>query len=217
MKGYGSMNSLAQPSSATIASSKRNRFVGWSAIASGLAFVIVGQKPYFPSSLSLVLLIATLALYLGMVPVARWIASGLVARDSGERARVIRVGEIAGVAGALIAAATAVLALPHWLPAVPAQILNTTALGVIGLWLAVSNALVFRAWLYNRVLAVIGIVAGAIWLLVTVVMWTELMTSASGSAVSALETFRTLGGYSASALYIIWAIWLGVWLLIRRR
>jgi hypothetical protein len=127
------------------------------------------------------------------------------------------VGEIAGVAGALIAAATAVLALPHWLPAVPAQILNTTALGVIGLWLAVSNALVFRAWLYNRVLAVIGIVAGAIWLLVTVVMWTELMTSASGSAVSALETFRTLGGYSASALYIIWAIWLGVWLLIRRR
>lgn len=211
------MSSLAQTSSATIASSKRNRFVGWSAIASGLALIIVGQKPYFPSSLSLVLLIATLALYLGMVPVARWIASGLTARDSGERTRVTRVVEIAGVAGAAIAAATAILALPHWLPAVPAQILNTTALGVIGLWLAVSNALAFRARLYNRVLAVIGAVSGAIWLLVAVVMWTELMTSASGSAASALETFRTLGGYVASAFYLIWAVWLGVWLLVRKR
>ena len=155
------MSSLAQTSSATIASSKRNRFVGWSAIASGLALIIVGQKPYFPSSLSLVLLVATLALYLGMVPVARWIASGLVARDSGERARIIRAVEIACVAGAVIAATTAILALPHWLPAVPAQILNTTALGVIGLWLAVSNVLAFRARLYNRVLAIIGVVAGS--------------------------------------------------------
>ncbi len=211
------MSSLAQPSSATIASSKRNPLVGWSVIASGLAFVIVGQKPYFPSSLSLVLLIATLALYLGMVPVARWIASGLVARDSGERARIIRAGEIACVAGAVIAATTTILALPHWLPAVPAQVLNTTALGVIGLWLAVSNALAFRARLYNRVLAVIGVVAGVIWLLVAVVMWTELVTSASGSAVAVLETFRTLGGYIASGLYLIWAVWLGVWLLIRKR
>ena len=154
------MSSLAQPSSATIASSKRNRLVGWSAIASGLAFVIVGQKPYFPSSLSLVLLVATLALYLGMVPVARWIASGLVARDSGERARIIRAVEIAGVAGAVIAATTAILALPHWLPAVPAQILNITALGVIGLWLAVSNVLAFRARLYNRVLASSALLPG---------------------------------------------------------
>ena len=125
--------------------------------------------------------------------------------------------EIAGVAGAVIAAATAILALPHWLPAVPAQILNTTALGVIGLWLAVSNALAFRARLYNRVLAVIGVVAGVIWLLVAVVMWTELMTGASGSAVSTLETFRALGGYIASAFYLIWAVWLGVWLLVRKR
>jgi len=143
------MSSLAQPSSATIASSNRNRLVGWSAIASGLAFVIVGQKPYFPSSLSLVLLIATLAFYLGMVPVARWIASGLVARDSGERARIIRAVEIACVAGAVIAATTAILALPHWLPAVPAQILNTSALGVIGLWLGAADVLAFRARLYN--------------------------------------------------------------------
>jgi hypothetical protein len=111
------MSSLAQPPSATMASSTRNRFVGWSAMASGLALVIVGQKPYFPSALGLVLLVATLVLYLGMVPIARWIASGLVVRDSGDRARVIRVAEIAGVAGAVIAAATAILALPHWLPA----------------------------------------------------------------------------------------------------
>lgn len=211
------MSSLAQPSSATIASSKRSRFVGWSAIASGLALVIVGQKPYFPSSFSMILLIATLALYLGMVPVARWIASGLVARDSGGRVRVIRAVEVVGVAGAIVAAAAALLAAPHWLPAVPAQILNTTALGVIGLWLAASNMLAFSTRLYNRVLAVIGVLTGTLWLLVSVVMWTELVTGASGSIVSALETFRALGGYIASALYIIWAIWLGVWLLIRRR
>jgi len=205
------MSSLAQPSSATIASSKRNRLVGWSAITSGLAFVIVGLKPYFPSSLSLVLLIATLAFYLGMVPVARWIASGLVARDSGERARIIRAVEIVGVAGAVIAAATAILALPHWLPAVPAQILNTTALGVIGLWLAVTNALAFRARLYNRVLAVIGVVAGMIWLLIALIMWTELLTG-----VATLETFRALGGYIAAAFYLIWALWLGIWLLVHK-
>jgi len=205
------MSSLAQPSSATIASSKRNRLVGWSAIASGLAFVIVGQKPYFPSSLSLVLLIATLAFYLGMVPVARWIASGLVARDSGERARIIRAVEIACVAGAVIAATTAILALPHWLPAVPAQILNTTALGVIGLWLAVSNVLAFRARLYNRVLAIIGVVAGMIWLLIALIMWTELLTG-----VATLETFRALGGYIAAAFYLIWALWLGIWLLVHK-
>ena len=211
------MSSLAQTSSATIASSKRNRFVGWSAIASGLALIIVGQKPYFPSSLSLVLLVATLALYLGMVPVARWIASGLVARDSGERARIIRAVEIACVAGAVIAATTAILALPHWLPAVPAQILNTTALGVIGLWLAVSNVLAFRARLYNRVLAIIGVVAGMIWLLVALIMWTELLTGVSGSAVATLETFRALGSYIAAAFYLIWALWLGIWLLVHKR
>jgi hypothetical protein len=43
------------------------------------------------------------------------------------------------------------------------------------------------------------------------------MTGASGSAVSTLETFRTLGGYIASGLYLIWAVWLGVWLLVRKR
>ena len=64
---------------------------------------------------------------------------------------------------------------------------------------------------------IIGVVAGVIWLLVAVVMWTELMTSASGSAVAALETFRALGGYIASGFYLIWAVWLGVWLLVRKR
>jgi hypothetical protein len=211
------MSSLAQPSSATLASSKRNRLAGWSAIASGLALVIVGQKPYFPSALGLVPLVATLVLYLGMIPIARWTARSLAERNSGDRARAIRATEIAGVAGAVIAAATAILALPHWLPAVPAQILNTTALGLIGLWLAVSNALAFRALLSNRILTVIGALAGAIWLLVAVVMWSELLTGASGSAVATLETFRALGGYIASGLYLIWAVWLGVWLLVRKR
>src|SRR5215831_4298283 len=115
------MNSLAQPSSATLAQPRRDRFVGWSAIASGVALLIVGEKPYFPPSLSLFLLVSTLAFYLGMIPVVRWMARGLAARDSADQLRVIRAAEVAGVAGAVVAAATAILALPHWLPAVPAQ------------------------------------------------------------------------------------------------
>jgi hypothetical protein len=42
------MNSLAQTPSVTIAHPRRNRLVGWSAVASGLALIIVGEKPYFP-------------------------------------------------------------------------------------------------------------------------------------------------------------------------
>src|SRR5262249_50690346 len=106
MKGYDSMNSLAQTSSAPLAQPQRNRFVGWSAIVSGVALLIVGEKPYFPPSLSLVLLVSTLAFYLGMIPIARWMARGLAQRDSGDRARVISATEVAGVAGAAVAAAT---------------------------------------------------------------------------------------------------------------
>src|SRR5262249_45469771 len=129
MKGYDSMNSLAQPSSATLAQPRRDRFVGWSAIVSGVALIIVGEEPYFPPSLSLFLLVCPRAFYLGMIPIARWMARGLAERDSGDRARVISATEIAGVAGAAVAAATALLALPHGLPAVSAQILDTSALG----------------------------------------------------------------------------------------
>jgi hypothetical protein len=211
------MNSLAQPSSATLAQPQRNRFVGWAAIASGVALIIVGEKPYFPPSLSLFLLGSTLAFYLGMIPIARWMARGLAEADSGDPSRIIRATEIAGVAGAAVAAATAILALPHWLAAVPAQILDTSALGVIGLWLIVANALALSARLYNRVLAVLGALAGVSWLLAALIMWVELIAGDLGNLVSALETFRALGGYVASAFYLIWAVWLGIWLLLRKR
>jgi len=211
------MNSVAQTSTTSIAQPRRNRLAGWSAIASGLALLIAGEKPYFPSSLSLVLLVSALAFYLGMIPVARWIARGLAERENGDRVRVIRAAEIAGVAGAAIAALTAILALPHWLSAVPAQILDTSALGVIGLWLVVASVLAFRIRLYNRGLAIIGALAGVSWLLAAVIMWIELIAGTLGSLVSAIETVRLLGGYLGSAFYLIWAVWLGIWFLIRKR
>ena len=211
------MNTLAHPSSAPLAQPQRNRLVGWSAIASGVALIIVGEKPYFPPSLSLLLLVSTLAFYLGMIPIARWMARGLAAADSGEQSRIIRATEIAGVAGAAVAAATALLALPHWLPAVPAQVLDTSSLGVIGLWLVVSTVLALRARLYNRVLAVVGALAGVGWLLAALIMWVELIGGDLGSIVPTLETLRTLAGYVASAFYLIWAVWLGIWLLRRKR
>jgi hypothetical protein len=211
------MNSAAQTSTTSIAQPRRNRLAGWSAIASGLALLIAGEKPYFPSSLSLVLLVSALAFYLGMIPIARWIARGLAERENGDRVRVIRAAEIAGVAGAAIAALTAILALPHWLSAVPAQILDTSALGVIGLWLVVSSVLAFRARLYNRALAIIGALAGVSWLLAAVIMWIELIAGTLGSLVSAMETVRLLGGYLGSAFYLLWAVWLGIWLLVRKR
>jgi hypothetical protein len=127
------------------------------------------------------------------------------------------VAEIAGLIGAGVAAATAIFAAPHWLPAVSAQILDTSALGVIGLWLILANGLAFRTRLFNRVLAALGLLAGLGWLLAAVIMWAELLTDARGSLVPALENLRILAGYVSSALYLIWAVWLGIWLLVRKR
>ena len=211
------MNSLAQPSPAMMSWLQRNRMVGWSAIASGLLLIIVGEKPYLPSSWSLVPLVGALALYLGMIPIVRWMTQGLAAREGGDVGRVIRVAEIAGLAGAGVATVTALLALLRWLPAVPAQILDTSALGVIGLWLIVVNALAFRLRLVNRALAVLGVLVGVGWLLAALIMWAELLTGARGSLVSALENVRLLTSYVGSACYLIWAVWLGIWLLIRKR
>jgi hypothetical protein len=211
------MTSLAQTPSATISQPRRNRLVVCSAIASGLALIIVGEKPYFPPSWSLVLLLATLALYLGMIPIARWIATGLTARAGGDEVRGTRAAEIIGVTGAGVAAVTALLALPHWLPTVPAQTLDTSSLGVIGLWLLVANGLALRVHLFNRALALLGLLAGLGWLLAAFIMWADLIIGNAGSLVSALESVRTYGGYVGSALYLIWALWLGIWLLTRKR
>jgi hypothetical protein len=215
------MNTLARTTpSATTSVAQRSRFVGWSAIASGVALIIVGEKPYFPPSLSLLLLIATLVLYLGMLPIVRWVAAGLAARDSSHGASgpgTARVAEIIGITGVLIAVATALFALPHWLPAVSAQILDTSSLGVIGVWLLAANVLALGARLFNPVLAVLGVLAGLGWLLAAVVMWVELTAGDLGSLTSTLEGVRTIGGYLAEALYLIWALWLGIWLLVRKR
>jgi hypothetical protein len=167
--------------------------------------------------LSLALLLATLACYLGMIPTARWIAKGLAARKGGNGVRVIRAAAVIGVAGAVVAAATATFALPRWLPAVPAQILDTSSLGVIGLWLIIVNVLAFRVRLVNRVLAVLGALAGLSWLLAAVVMWAELTAGDLGSLISTLESLRTYGGYLAMLFYLVWALWLGIWLLARKR
>jgi hypothetical protein len=152
-----------------------------------------------------------------MIPIARLMARGLAARDSGDRARVFRVAEIAGTTGAAIAAATAVLALPGWLSAAPAQILDTTSLGVIGLWLAAANLLAVRVQLVNRVLAILGVLAGMSWLLSALIMWVELITGGRGDVVPTLENLRILAGYVGSALYLVWALWLGISLLLRKR
>ncbi|HEY7339477.1 MAG TPA: hypothetical protein VH591_01230 [Ktedonobacterales bacterium] len=212
------MDSLAQTAQpAAEARSQRRRGVGWSAIASGVALVIAGEAPYFPSSLGLVLLAATLVLYLGMIPIAMWIHGSVVARDTGSGAALSRGAEIIGIVGMVVSAIVGVLLLPRWIPAVQAQIVTTSALGAIGLWLLVANMLALRLRLFNRVLAVLGALAGLGLLLSAVVMWVELSASSLGSLTATLESIRMFGGYLGEALYIIWALWLGIWLLVRRR
>lgn len=211
------MDSLAQTAypAATVRPARR-RGVGWSAIASGVALLIVGEKPYFPDSFGLFILIASLALFLSMIPVAIWLASGVTERAEGS-AGLARAAQIVGVVGILVAVVTAILALPQWLPAVPAQILETSSLGAIGLWLLVANGQAFGVRLINRVLAVFGAIAGLGLLLAAVVMWVELAFGNLGSLTSTLENLRMLGGYLGEAFYIIWALWLGIWLLVRRK
>jgi hypothetical protein len=212
------MDSLAQTARpATVAHSQRRRGIGWSAIASGVALVIVGEAPYFPSPLGLVLLGATFVLFLGMIPIAMWIHRGVVARETGAGATLSRVAEIIGIVGMAISAIVAILVLPRWLPTVQGQILTTSALGVIGLWLLVANILALRLRLFNRVLAALGALAGLGLLVSAIVMWVELSASNLGDAVSTLENVRMFGGYLGEALYIIWALWLGIWLLVRKR
>lgn len=211
------MDSLAKVAYPTATTRlERRRVVGWSAIVGGVALLIISEKPYFPASMSLFLLIANLALFLGMLPVAMWLASGVAERASG-RAGLARIAQIVGFAGVLVAIATAILALPHWLSAVPAQMLETSSLGIIGLWLLLANGQAFGVRLINRVLAVIGAIAGLSLLLAAVIMWVELTFGDLGSLTSTFENIRLLGGYIGEALYLIWALWLGIWLLVRRK
>lgn len=211
------MESLAQTTfAAPDTRAQRRRFVGWTTIASGVALIIVGEKPFFPASFSPFILIASVVLFLGMLPVASWLANGTRARA--ERSAVAaRIAEWTGFVGVFGALATAILALPHWLPAVSAQVLETSSFGVIGAWLLLANVLAFRARLINRVLAILGAIAGLGFILGAAIMWVALIAGDLGSAVSTLEGIRMLGGYLGQGLYIIWALWLGIWLLVRRK
>src|SRR6185437_17047397 len=110
------MDSLAQTAQpATVARSQRRRGVGWSAVASGVALIIIGEAPYFPSSFGPVLLAASLVLFLGMIPVAIWINSGVVARDTSSGARLSRVAVLVGIVGMVVSALVAILLLPRLL------------------------------------------------------------------------------------------------------
>jgi hypothetical protein len=88
---------------------------------------------------------------------------------------------------------------------------------VIGLWLVLANGASFRARLINRGLAVFGILSGLAWLVAASVMWVELVGGDLGDLTQALEGIRSIGGYVAQAMYLIWALWLGIWLLVRKR
>src|SRR5258708_35840868 len=170
------MNSLVHTtSSTTLSPPRRSRGVGWSSVATGVALIIVGETPYFPASFSLLILLTTLVLYLGMIPVARWIANGAAARDLGDGARVARAAEVIGITGVLVAAATAALALPRWLPAVPAQVLDTSSLVGIGLWLLLAHALALPLRLFNHALAGLSALSRMSSLLAPVILWARFL------------------------------------------
>jgi hypothetical protein len=211
------MSNLAQAaSSAVVVRQPRSRLAGWSLIASGIALVIAGEAPFFPPSLSLYPLLASVVLFLGMIPVAVRLANGAAA-DNANMARTAEVAALAGILGSLAATTLAPLGL---LTAVRAEILATSSLGVIGLWLILANALALRARLFTRVLTMLGalgILAGLGMLLAAVIMWIELTIGNLGGAVSVLESVRSVSGsYVGELLYLIWAVWLGIWLVRRK-
>jgi hypothetical protein len=88
---------------------------------------------------------------------------------------------------------------------------------VIGLWLVLANAAGFRTRLINRALAVFGMFGGLAWLVAAIVMWIERFGGDLGSLTQALEGIRSIGGYGALAMYLLWALWFGIWLLVRKR
>lgn len=209
------MNSLAQSTSTTGQPIPRSgRIAGGSAILSGIALVLLSEQMYLPSSFDLLFFLFTLVFLLGLIPAIRWMGQWLAAHDTGNGSRV---AEFVGLAGVAVAIATAAVALPHWLSPVPAQILTTSALGVIGLWLVLANGASFRTRLINRALAVFGVLGGLAWPVAAIVMWIELASGDLGGLTQALEGIRSIGGYVALAVYLIWTLWLGIWLLVRKR
>lgn len=206
----------AAHSSVALAPSAHASYAGWSALASGgsaiATIAALALAPLLDEGVANALMLAlALVLFVGMIPVAVWLVRGAPVRLAG----VAVAAGVVGIAGVLGSVAKALLVMPHALPMVPAQILETSALGAIGLWLLVADPLALRSRSLSRALAILGIVAGLGWLLPAMIMWLDLTLGDLGGLTPVLEAIRTFGGMLAELLYTIWALWLGV-RLVRR-
>jgi hypothetical protein len=205
----------AAHSSVALAPTAPTWYAGWSALASGgsaIAMIVALMLgPLLDESVANALvLVLALVLFLSMIPIAVWLS-----RVAASAPGVARAAALVGVAGVLGSVAKALLVMPHALPMVSAQILETSAFGAIGLWLIVACLIAPLNSSLGRALAILGVVAGLGWLLPAVIMWAELALGALGDLTPVLEAIRTIGGILAELLYTIWALWLGV-RLVRR-
>lgn len=190
------------------------RFAGWSALVCGVATVVALvlaftlRPPLSPTGAALVLT-PQLVFYLGMIPVALWLW-GATRTSAPTFAGIAITCAIVGVAGTVF-----VTALPNVLFAVTEQIIATTMLGAMGLWLILAGALGRSRDALGRALAVMGVIIGLGWLLPALIMYLDLAVGAVGGLTAVLEGIRNYGGYLSQLLYTIWAIWLGIRLLRR--
>jgi len=205
----------AAHSSVALAPTAPTWYAGWSALASGgsaIAMIVaLALGPLLDESVANALMVVlALVLFLGMIPIAVWLS-----RVAASAPGVARAAALVGIAGVLGSVAKAFLVMPHALPMVSAQILETSAFGAIGLWLIVACLIAPLNSSLGRALAILGVVAGLGWLLPAVIMWAELALGALGDLTPVLEAIRTIAGILAELLYTIWALWLGVRLMRR--
>jgi hypothetical protein len=190
------------------------RFAGWSAIACGVATVVALvlaftlNPPLSPVGAALALT-PQLVFYLAMIPIALWLW-GATRASAPTLAGIAITGAIVGVAATVL-----VTALPNALFAVTEQIIATTALGAVGVWLILAGVLGRSRDALGRALAAMGMIIGLGWLLPALIMYLDLAVGAVGGLTVVLEGIRGYGGDLSQLLYTIWAIWLGIRLLRR--
>jgi hypothetical protein len=203
------------PPTATPALSRRGRYAAWSALASvgliiaTIAVLVLAPLPDEVGKMAMAGL--SLVFYLGMIPIAVWL--GEPTRPGGA---IAPIAMVIGIVGVLAAVGSSLLGMPRALPPVPAYELETSALGTIGLWLLIASPLALRDRSLSRPLAILGMLAGAGWLLPAAIMWTGLAIGSMGALTDVLEGIRQYGGYLSVLIYLIWAIWLGIRLLRRK-